>query len=109
VVHHRTMGAANHSTWGTAFKGGFHDYLMGVHPLWQCCRACYQMTRKPWIVGGGLLLAGYVWAALKRAKRPVSQELVDFRRGEQMRRLKGFLLQVLRFQGITPRRGVPAC
>jgi len=59
VIHHRRMGAANHSLLGSAFKGGFHDYLMGVHSLWQVCRCCYKATRRPLVLSGALLLANY--------------------------------------------------
>ena len=89
--HHREMGSANHGKLAASYKAGFHDYLMGVHPVWQFVRSLYQMTRKPWLVGGAFLLAGYVIAASRSAKRPVSIEFVAFRRGEQMRRLRAFL------------------
>ena len=39
-----------------------------------------------------MVLAGYVWAAVRQRERPVSRELVQFRRREQMQRLKAFLM-----------------
>ena len=51
----------------------------------------YQMTKKPFVVGGPALSAGYLWACVSRAERPVSVELMRFLRREQMLRLKGFL------------------
>lgn len=94
--HHRKMGTGQHSLLMVAFKGGYHDYLMGVHPFWQVLRSGYQMTRRPFLVGGTLLLAGYVWAGLRRAERPVSPELVAFRRREQVGRLKKCFGHLLR-------------
>ena len=35
-----------------------------------------------------MLLAGFTWAAIKGIEKPISQELIDFHRNEQMARLK---------------------
>ena len=59
--------------------------------MWELFRAVYQMTRRPIVVGGLALLAGYLWSMIRRIERPVSAELVAFRRREQMQRLKKFL------------------
>lgn len=70
------------------FRSGYHDYLMGNPFAWQVGRCLYQMVRRPYILGGSLLLSGYVWALLKRPQRPVSPDFVRFRTQEQWRRLK---------------------
>jgi biofilm PGA synthesis N-glycosyltransferase PgaC len=93
--HHRTMGTANHRSLMIHFKGGYHDYLMGGHPVWQAFRSVYQMSRRPVVVGGSVLLAGYVWAAVKRAPKILPHDLVKFRRKEQMRRLRKFIAERL--------------
>jgi glycosyltransferase involved in cell wall biosynthesis len=90
-VHHHQMGR----TYGNVFAARLHygkkDYLCGGHPLWQLFRGLFQMTKKPYVVGGLLLLTGYLCCCLKRVKRPVSQELIQFHRREQMNRLKDLL------------------
>jgi hypothetical protein len=48
------------------------------------------MTKKPVVIGGLMLVFGYVWASIRQVERPVSPELVAFYRREQMRRLKKF-------------------
>lgn len=89
VHHKRTQtGQVNLKS---AFRSGYHDYLMGSHPLWQLLRCAYHLTKKPLIFGGSALLIGYFWALATRAKRPVSEELVIFRRKEQMKRLTSLL------------------
>jgi hypothetical protein len=101
-THHRTMGTAERHVIKALFKSGYGDYPMGVHPLWQLLRSAYQMTRPPLFIGGVTLLTGYVWAALKRAPKPVSEEFVRFRRREQMlwlREYPGRLLRVLSHRG----------
>ncbi len=88
--HHRKMGTGMKRGWAVLYHGGYHDYLMGVSCLWQIFRCIYQMSRKPVVFGGSVLLAGYLWAMMTGTKRLVSKEFVDFRRREQMSRLKKF-------------------
>ena len=94
-LHHRHIGAAQHNPLMARFRTGVLDYALGSHPIWELSRTIYQMTKRPFIVGGLSLGAGYIWALVRRAERPVSQELVAFRRREQMQRLRRFLAGVL--------------
>jgi glycosyltransferase involved in cell wall biosynthesis len=90
--HHRPMGSANHRHRIVAnFKLGQKDYWLGFHPIWQTFRSAYQTTRTPYLIGGTALFVGYFWAMLRRLERPVSRELVEFQRRDQMRRLRSFL------------------
>jgi glycosyltransferase involved in cell wall biosynthesis len=86
--HHRKTQSGKYSNRAAEFRSGYHDYLMGAHPVWQLFRCLYQSSRRPILIRGVLLLAGYGWALLKRAERPVSKEFIAFRKEEQMRRLK---------------------
>jgi poly-beta-1,6-N-acetyl-D-glucosamine synthase len=95
-VHHRRLGTAKTHILIAAFKSGYGDYPMGVHPVWQLFRSIYQMSRSPVILGGAILMAGYIWAMLTRARMPVSAEFVRFRRKEQMGWLKEYFWKVLR-------------
>jgi glycosyltransferase involved in cell wall biosynthesis len=88
--HHRQMGTAARGLVMARFKSGAVDYLLGGHPVWQLFRSVYQMTKPPYVVGGLALLAGYISAGARHMDRPVPQELVRFRRREQMHRLKNF-------------------
>ncbi|HYT08317.1 MAG TPA: glycosyltransferase family 2 protein [Rugosimonospora sp.] len=90
-LHHREIGSAQHGALMARFRDGAQDYALGGHPLWELFRTVYQMTRRPLVVGGLMLAAGYIWALLRRAERPISLEMVAFRRREQMRRLRQFL------------------
>lgn len=91
--HHRKMGTARINSLGVWVRRGKEDYFLGGHPLWQFFRAVYQMKRRPCLVGGLLLLVGYVWAWIAGTDRLVSPELVAFHRSEQMARLKDFLFR----------------
>jgi len=86
--HLKGIGTGNGSQWGAWFRYGQKDYSLGNHPLWQISRSLYQMTKRPVFVKGSLVLMGYLWSALKRTERPISDELMVFHRGEQMNRLR---------------------
>jgi biofilm PGA synthesis N-glycosyltransferase PgaC len=86
--HHRQMGTAARGLVMARFKSGAVDYMLGGHPVWELFRSVYQMTKPPYVVGGLALLAGYISAGARRLNRPVPNELVRFRRREQMHRLK---------------------
>jgi glycosyltransferase involved in cell wall biosynthesis len=90
-VHHRPMGSAERGVLRSKFRTGALDYALGGHPVWEVFRTAYQVTRRPYAIGGLTLLAGYVSASVQRKDRPISAELVAFRRREQIDRLKKFL------------------
>jgi glycosyltransferase involved in cell wall biosynthesis len=87
-LHHRKMGTGNTSPAMTWFRQGKKDYFLGNHPLWEIFRTLYQMTRKPYIIGGSLLFLGFALACIKRVEKPISKKLLEFIRKEQMQRLK---------------------
>ena len=86
-IHHRTLGTAQNGGLRAKFKYGAKDYSVGNHPVWELFRAVYQMKQRPFVVGGIALALGYFWPMIRRVPRRVSQDLVDFTRQEQMRRL----------------------
>ena len=90
VQHHRKIGTAQHSRFKAGFRTGAQDYALGGHPLWEICRTLYQMTKRPFVVGGLVLGAGYFWSMIRRKERPISPEMIAFRRREQMQRLREF-------------------
>ena len=95
-THHRTQSGASHTGLGERLHAGRKDYLVGNHPLWEIFRSGYQMTRKPYLIGGLLMLVAYFWNALRGVERSIPKELMDFRRTEQMQRLKSMVLRRLR-------------
>ena len=95
-IHHRKMGTGMSSLLTSRFKFGKQDYYLGSHPLWEFFRCIYQMKSKPYILGGLWLFSGFVWATLCRIEKPIPQILIDFRRKEQMYRLKNILYRAIR-------------
>lgn len=91
-MHNKPMGSAAYGHKLMAeFRLGQRQYRLGFHPLWQLFRSAYQMTRKPYVMGGAALFLGYFQSMLLGVERPVSLELVQFQRRDQMRRLRSFV------------------
>ncbi len=88
--HHRAMGTAQQSVLMSRFKNGAKDYAIGNHPIWELFRTGYQMTKRPFVMGGLMVGFGYFWSLIRRVKRPVSGELMAFQRRQQMQRLISF-------------------
>jgi poly-beta-1,6-N-acetyl-D-glucosamine synthase len=99
--HHREMGTAQQGTLTARFRIGANDYSIGNHPLWEAFRTVYQMSKKPYLAGGLAIMSGYLWSAVRRPPRPVSDELVRFCRQEQMQRLGRFLSRTKASTGAT--------
>jgi hypothetical protein len=94
------MGTAERSKLAASFSYGEKDYYLGGSPIWEMFRVTYRMTKRPFVVEGLSLLAGYSYAALKRMKRPVSDELMRFHRREQMATLKTILRSVFKLKKV---------
>lgn len=98
--HHRILGTANHGKAGKSFAYGKKDYYMGGHPLWEAFRCTYQLFKRPYLIGGAMLFAGYFTALLTGEKRVVTDDLMRFHRREQMLKLRAILLSLAKFRKI---------
>lgn len=95
-LHHRKVGSAQRTGFcERLLHTGRKDYLLGSHPAFEVFRSVYQMKNRPYIVGGVLMLVGYLWAMLRSVDRTIPEELMDLRRNSQMQRLKGILQRTL--------------
>jgi glycosyltransferase involved in cell wall biosynthesis len=99
--HHRTLGTAERGRLASSFSYGEKDYYLGGHPVWELFRATYRMTKRPYLLDGLALGSGYLWALLRRVKRPVSNELMRFHRKEQMHKLRAILRSLVTFRRIN--------
>ena len=86
--HHRHFNTAERGRLASSFTYGEKDYYLGGHPIWQLFRVSYRMTKRPYLVDGAALGFGYLWAFIRREKRPVSKDLMRFHRKEQMQKLR---------------------
>ncbi len=86
-IHHHTMGRTYGNIFSIRYNYGKKDYFCGGHPLWEIFRGIFHMNKKPYVIGSLLLLAGFFWSWFTRVEKPVSKELMEFHRKEQMQRL----------------------
>jgi glycosyltransferase involved in cell wall biosynthesis len=107
-LHHRALGTAERGVVASNYAYGKKDYILGGHPLWQIFRCMYRVTKRPYVVGGAALFAGYLAAFLGRMERPVSPELMRFHRAEQMRKLKNILSSLRRLKKVDNFELLPA-
>ena len=97
--HYRMLGTAGRTNWAASFSYGEKDYYLGGSPLWQLFRVVYRSTKQP--IEGIALLSGYLYAAIRRIKRPVTSELMRFHRREQMKKLRAIFHTLSRFEKLN--------
>ena len=105
--HFRPLGTAERSKLASTFFYGEKDYWTGSHPVWELFRVIYRLTNRPYLLDGIALGSGYMWAMVRRVKRPVSTELVAFYRKEQMQKLSAILKSILTFKSIDKFKVLP--
>jgi glycosyltransferase involved in cell wall biosynthesis len=94
--HHRHVGSGDHAgTYRRLLSRGRKDFVLGSHPGFEVFRSIHQMTTRPYVVGGALMLVGYFWALLCRVERTMPDDLIALRRDDQIRRLKDVTLRTL--------------
>jgi glycosyltransferase involved in cell wall biosynthesis len=98
VFHERQTGAAG-SLLKHQFRLGRLDYSFGSDPIFEVMKCALRVAEKPLVLGAITRLIGFIWSAVQREKRPVSNSFVSFLRKEQMAKVRGI------FRG-TPRRDV---
>ena len=88
AIHHRPTQTAS-----GALKGkrnmGIAAYFVGYHPLFLLARACRNMARPPYILGGLSMLYGYLGGCAKSLPRIRDRELIRYVREQQWNRLTG--------------------
>lgn len=87
VLHHRPTGTAG-GLLRYCFRQGLMDYSLGVHPLFEIAKLLPRFMSQPYVLGGLLRLVGFACGYCRGEKRLVSNEFVEFLRGEQVERLK---------------------
>jgi poly-beta-1,6-N-acetyl-D-glucosamine synthase len=105
--HHRPLGTAEQGRLASSFSYGKKDYFMGGHPVWELFRVAYRMTKKPYLISGGALGLGYLWAFLSRTPRAVSKDFIKFHRREQMMKFKSIVKALRKFKKIDRFRVMP--
>lgn len=96
--HYRRLGTAERGLLASLFSYGEKDYYLGGHPVWEILRVVYRATKKPYVTGAIALYLGYICALIRQTERPISEELMEFHRKEQMAKLKFILASTMKFK-----------
>jgi poly-beta-1,6-N-acetyl-D-glucosamine synthase len=105
VFHARHTGAADHLL-RHRFRLGRLDYSFGSDPFFELVKCALRVSEKPWLAGAVVRFLGFAWSGLKREKRPVSREFVDFLRKEQRAKVRSIVSGNAR-QRLSQRQGSP--
>ncbi|MEM7204034.1 MAG: glycosyltransferase family A protein [Planctomycetota bacterium] len=68
-VHLRPMGSSDQSILEGRMRHGRGQYFMGTGLGYMAASALFRMTRRPWIVGGAAMMAGYLQSMWRRSPR----------------------------------------
>ena len=93
IFHQRHTGAGS-SLFHHHFRAGRSDYSFGSDPIFEVLKCALRVKERPWLLGAVTRFLGFLSAELKREKRPVSREFIDFLREEQ----RGKLLSAVTFR-----------
>ncbi len=91
VLHHRELGTVGRSVYAARFSNGLTEYIVGFSFLYHAIRTVTRIFEKPYFVGAGLVLSGYLWGLLSRRPKVLPYEIVRFIRREQRTRLISLL------------------
>lgn len=87
VYHLRQMGSSHNNILTGRMRHGFGQYYMGTGILFLLVSVVYRMAWRPFIIGGLMMLWGYLAAALRKAPRYEDVEFRKFLRQYQWKSL----------------------
>jgi biofilm PGA synthesis N-glycosyltransferase PgaC len=86
VIQHKPTGSAD-GTWKNWFKNGRANYVAGYHPLFMLAKCVARAVRRPFLVAGMGLFAGYLTGFFSFQSRLHDRTTVGYLRRQQLRRL----------------------
>ncbi|MFZ6640325.1 glycosyltransferase [Undibacterium sp. TC4M20W] len=88
LMHHRLMGSSDKNVYRGRLRWGRGIWFMGYHPLYALASGIFRMREKPFVIGGLLIIAGYLGAAIKRAPRYENPEFREHLHRWQLGQIK---------------------
>jgi hypothetical protein len=85
------MGSSDKNVYRGRLRLGRGIYFMGYHPLYALASAVFRMREKPVLIGGLLIMVGYIKAAIQRVPRYDNLEFRAYLQQWQMGKLKARL------------------
>lgn len=69
ITDHRQIGSSHKSIYHGRLRWGWGQYFMGTHPLYILAVGAYRMQEQPRVIGGALIIAGYLKGFLTGSRR----------------------------------------
>ncbi len=91
ITELRAMGASDRSIYRGRLRWGRGQWFMGSSPLYVLASGAFRMRERPYVIGGLLIVLGYLWAALRGDPRYEDERFRRELRRWQKARLGGFL------------------
>ena len=89
IVELRPMGASDRSIYRGRLRWGRGQWFMGSWFPYVVASGLFRTRERPWLIGGLLIVAGYLWAAIRRDRRYADLEFRANLRAWQRERLMG--------------------
>jgi biofilm PGA synthesis N-glycosyltransferase PgaC len=89
VNHHRSTGGGT-GVLRYAFQQGMMDHSLGSHPAIEVLRCVRRLRDRPYGLSALVRMSAFLYATVRRQKRPVSKEFVKFLRKSEMGRLSSW-------------------
>jgi biofilm PGA synthesis N-glycosyltransferase PgaC len=86
--HLKPINSATGSFFYGKWQLGERDYMIGNHLLFELFRCVYRATDRPIIISSIIRLAAYLGMFLRRKKRSIPDDVLKYKQGEQLGRLK---------------------
>ena len=88
LIHHRLMGSSDKNVYRGRLRLGRGIYFMGYHPLYALASGIFRMREKPFVIGGLLIMAGFIKAFFQRVPRYDNPEFRAYLQNWQLKELK---------------------
>lgn len=92
ALHHRRTGWSKENIFKASLRLGVMDYHLGMHPLYSLFKSLRRLCDRPYILKGVLRMTGFTLEYIKGRKRQIPNEVVDFVRREQVKRIWSLFL-----------------
>jgi len=95
IIHHRLMGSSESNVFKGRVRLGRGIWFMGYHPLYAIASGIFRTRERPFVIGGLIMIASYLYAALRREPQFPDRQFVQELRRWQLSRLRGIPMRLL--------------
>jgi hypothetical protein len=87
LIHHRQMGSSDVNIFKGRVRLGRGIWFMGYHPLYAVASGLFRMSEKPYVIGGLIIIASYLYAAIHREAQIEDRQFIEDLRHWQLQQL----------------------